>query len=289
MKHRNIVIAPCGNKRQLFNQYWLQDADQKEFDLCILFYHETVEHPEVFQSADYFFHLKDYKYHMLHRLLTELKPEWLDSYDYFYFPDDDIEIDTLQINRMFALSKAMGAAISQASLSNDSFCSWPMFKQKKNSFCRFVGQIEVMAPLFERQALKRCLPSFIGNKSSWGVDSVWPKLLGYPEDRLIVFDCVVMKHTLPVGGGELYSKLGGTPYDEWEHITQQFGAKKHNYREYGRLLLTNKRVNKMQFISIQTSNLLARWQKAWEDFDVNSRIRNQRKVWSRRLGLVSRG
>ena len=37
-------------------------------------------------------------------------------------------------------------------------------------------------------ALEKCLPSFIGNKSSWGVDSVWSKILDYPEDKLIVFD-----------------------------------------------------------------------------------------------------
>jgi hypothetical protein len=224
---------------------------------------------------------------MLHRLFTEIKPEWLDEYDYFYFLDDDIEIDTEQINRMFALSKATDAAISQASLSKDSFCSWPMFKQKRNTFCRFVGQIEVMAPLFHREALKICLPSFIGNRSSWGVDSVWSKLLGYPEDRLIVFDCVVMRHTLPVGGGELYHKLGGTPFDEWESITRNFGAKKHNYREYGRLMLSNKKVNKVQFLFIQTSNLLGRIQKAYQDYDLGSRVRNQRKVWRRRLGLTA--
>ena len=39
------------------------------------------------------------------------------------------------------------------------------------------------------------------------MDSVWSRLLGYPEDKLIVFDNVAMRHTMPVGGGELIKNL----------------------------------------------------------------------------------
>lgn len=285
MKPRNIVIAPCGNKVQMFLTHWLRYPEEKNFDLCILFYHAEINDPDKYKVADYFFHLKDYKYHMLYRLLTEIKPEWLDDYDYFYFLDDDIEIDTRQINQMFALSHAFCSSISQASLSKDSFCSWPMFKQQPKTFCRYVGQIEVMAPLFHRDALKLCLPSFVGNKSSWGVDSVWSKLLDYPKEKLIVFDTVVMRHTLPVGAGELYHKLGGMPFDEWEAITQKFGAKKHNYREYGRLLLVNGNTNRLNYLMVQGKNALARLHKAWIDYDLGSRVRSQRAKWMNRIGF----
>ncbi len=144
---------------------------------------------------------------MIYDLLTKIRPEWLEQYDYFYFLDDDIEIETNQINRMFLLSRAFDSSISQASLTQNSFCSWPMFKQQPGNFCRFVGQIEVMSPLFNSDSLKKCLPSFIGNRSSWGIDSVWSKILNYPQNKLIVFDSVTMRHTQPVGGGELYQKI----------------------------------------------------------------------------------
>lgn len=282
MSFRNIVIAPCGNKSYLFNSSWLKEKDARNFDLCLLFYHDQINDAGRYGEADYFYHLRDFKYHMLHQLLTAIHPEWLEQYDYFYFLDDDIEIETKDINEMFLLSRATKSAISQAALSKDSFCSWPMFKQKKNVFCRFVGQIEVMAPLFEREALKKCLPSFVGNRSSWGVDSVWPKILGYPEDRLVVFDQVVMKHTLPVGGGELYQKIGVDPHDEWKAITEAYGAKKQNYREYGRLAFVHKKSHYLLYLRIKAGELGGKIKRRWRDYDLASRIRSR---WSKLFRL----
>lgn len=285
MAVRNIIIAPCGNKSSLFRESWLKYRDEKQFDLCLLFYHEHINDPGLYKEVDFFYHLKGFKYHMLHDLFTKIHPEWLERYDYFYFLDDDIEIDTRGINAMFALSKGMNAAISCAALSKDSFCSWPIFKQKQNSFCRFVGQIEVMAPLFHAPALKECLPSFIGNRSSWGVDAVWSKILGYPKNKLIVFDTVTMKHTLPVGGGELYQKIGVDPQVEWTQITDQYGAKKQNYVEYGRLQLVNESSNRMKYAWYKMEEMLARGKRVWNDYDLNSRVVSQKNKLLRRLGL----
>lgn len=232
---KNIVIAPCGNKSRLFDSAWLKDKSARSFDICLLFYHEQIEMPTLYEEIDYFFHLKDFKYRMLDNLLTNIKPEWLHEYDYFFFLDDDIDIDTEGINNMFLFSKIFNSSISQASLSSDSFCSWPIFKQHPECFLRYVGQIEVMAPLFSQAALKICLPTFSETLSSWGLDSVWPKLLNYSETELIIFDQIVMKHTLPVGGGELYTKLGIDPYVEWKQVTSKYRARLDNHREYGRL------------------------------------------------------
>lgn len=279
MSTKNIVIAPCGNRSYLFRESWLKEKDKKDFDLCLLFYHDEIKDPGLYTEADYFFHLRDFKYHMLHQLLTELHPEWLLQYDYFYFLDDDIGIDTQGINDMFALSRAVKTSISQASLSKDSFCSWPMFRQKKNSFYRYVGQIEVMAPLFEKEALIKCLPSFIGNRSSWGVDSVWSRLLNYPEDKLAVFDTVVMQHTQPVGGGELYVKIGVDPHEEWTAITTAFDAKKHNYREYSRYELVGKKNNRVRYFFYRLGALLHSGRRAWNDYDVMSRVISKKNKW----------
>jgi len=274
MGSKNIVVAPCGNKSHLFHDAWLKDKAQRNFDICLLFYHENIDNPDKYKEVDFFYHLRDFKYHMLYELFTKIHPEWLEQYDYFYFLDDDIYIETKEINQMFLLSQSMGSWISQASLTNDSFCSWPMFKQKKNSFCRFVGQIEVMAPLFNSDSLRKCLPSFIGNKSSWGVDSVWSKILDYPQNKLIVFDIVTMRHTLPVGGGELYQKIK-TPHEEWEKITKAFGARKHNYQEYGRLQLVNSGNNRINFFIYKSGEFFNKIKQSWNDYDLMSRVNSR--------------
>ena len=272
MATRNIIIAPCGNKSYLFQESWLREKRKKDFDVCLLFYHEQINHPKLYEGVEYFYHLKGFKYFMLYELFTKIRPEWLDEYDYFYFLDDDIDIDTMQINRLFALSKAFRTSISCASLSKDSFCSWPIFRQKPNSFCRFVGQIEVMAPLFSSEALRLCLPSFTGNRSSWGIDSVWSKMLGYPKDRLIVFDEVVMRHTLPVGGGELYTKIQVDPHKDWEAVVAKFDARKQNYVEYGRLQRVNDQHSRVLFLMYRLRGVRDRIERAWRDYDLWSRI-----------------
>lgn len=158
METRNIVIAPCGNRSTVFNHYWLKDKENKNFDLCLLFYDKSVLHAHRYEQVDYFYHLQGFKYPMLYQLLTNIHPEWLNKYDYFYFLDDDIEVSTEDINRLFDASRLMDSWISCAALTQDSYCSWPIFKQQVHSFCRFVGQIEVMAPLFSRNALKNACP-----------------------------------------------------------------------------------------------------------------------------------
>ena len=285
---KNIVIAPCGNKSEMFSKYWLNKKENKNFDLCLLFYHAKVNDPALYTVADHFYHLKDFKYHMLYKLFTEVEPTWLSKYEYFYFLDDDIKIGTVQINKMFALSAVFESWISQAGLSKNSYCSWPMFKSQDDSFCRFVGQIEVMAPLFSAEALQKCLSSFIGNTSSWGIDSVWSKLLNYPECKLIVFDNVIMEHTQPVGGGELYQKIGIRPQEDWDMVIKKFDAKKQNYQEYGRLALINKDHYLFNFLGVKGKEFFRTIQRHVNDYDLPSRIQSQWNKWGAAIGKKNR-
>jgi hypothetical protein len=277
MKHKNIVIAPCGNKSVLFSEQWLKFEQDRQFDLCLLFYHQEIHDSSLYKGADYFFHLKGFKYQMLHELFAKLQPDWLTEYDYFYFLDDDIEIDTYAINEMFTLGKVMAADISQASLTKDSFCSWPIFKQDEDYFCRFVGQIEVMAPLFSKQALAKCLPSFTVNNSSWGVDSIWSKQLNYPKDKLIVFDCITMRHTKPVGEGELYKRIGVDPHEDWQQAVDKFQAKKHCYKEYSGMKLVHDSPGILMQIRFALRNIRRTLVRVWNDYDLMSRVRNKQQ------------
>ena len=274
-KNKNLVIAPCGNASTLFATAWLHDADARTFDLCLLFYHAEIQEPARYEGVEHFYHLTDFKFRMLHTLFTSTAPELLEQYEYFYLIDDDISFDTRAINRMFELSRTFGTAISQASLSQNSFCSWPVLKNNPHCLLRYMGQVEVMAPLFSREALQTCLPTFNENKSSWGLDSVWPKILGYPIDKLVVFDDVIMEHTKPVGGGELYQKIGVDPHDEWNAITQKYDAIKNNYVEHGRLEYVSEKHNFAVFKAYKLSEKIDRLKQRINDYDVMSRVYNR--------------
>lgn len=275
MMRKNIVIAPCGNKSFLFKEKWLKNPENRNFDICLLFYHEEIKEMNQYQDVDYFYHLKNFKFTMLHELFTTVRPDFLDQYEYFYFLDDDIDIDTESINRMFDISKGFDAWITQASLTLDSYCSWPILKHKDDCYVRYMGQIEVMAPLFSRYALEKCLDSFVVNRSSWGIDSAWSAILQYPAKKIMVIDEIQMAHTLPVGGGELYKKIKVDPHDDWDHAVKTYNAIKNNYVEVGRLLKVDEKYNKSIRFRVQISGFFNRIKQRINDLGIGWRIRNK--------------
>jgi len=279
--NRNIVVAPCGNSSTIFRDHWLNKKEIKNFDVCLLFYHEEINNPGLYGGVDFFFHLKDFKYRMIYQLFTSIKPEFLEQYDQFYFLDDDIELGTGDINKMFNLSRGFGLWISQASLTKDSYCSWPILKNKQDCLLRFIGQVEVMSPLFSLKALKICMPTFIDNKSSWGIDCVWSKLLGYPKDKLAVIDDVQMKHIHPVGGGELYTKIQTDPGDDWNIVVQKYGAIKNHFTEYGRCMVVNKDKNQLLKLIYIIQERLSKLKQRYLDYGLSYRIKSK-------LGLLKK-
>ena len=107
------------------------------------------------------------------------------------------------------------------------------------------------------------------------MDSVWSRLLGYPEDKLIVFDNVAMRHTMPVGGGELYQKLGVSPHVEWEKIADMYGAKKHYYKELGRLQYVNSEHSPFNYLSMRTFDKYRDIKRVINDFGLIPRIKSR--------------
>jgi hypothetical protein len=97
-------------------------------------------------------------------------------------------------------------------------------------------------------------------------------MLGYPKDKLIVFDEVVMKHTLPVGGGELYRKIQVDPHEDWDYVVAKFDARKQSYVEYGRLQRVNEKHSRMLFLMVRVRGFWSKIERAWRDYDLWSRI-----------------
>jgi hypothetical protein len=138
-----------------------------------------------------------------------------------------------------------------------------------------MGQVEVMAPLFNRFALEKCMPSFIANKSSWGLDSVWSKMLDYPTTKLAVIDAIQMKHINPVGGGELYKKIDEDPHESWESVVEEFGATKNSFTEHGRFLIVDQKRNRVLRMFNKMSEKIDKTKQAYLDYGLSYRIKNR--------------
>lgn len=202
-QRRNLVIVRAGDNS--VHPDWLA-GNTRDFDLFVSYFGN--QPGRYADQAEYHEDRKGMKWPVLGELL-QAHPELVERYDYFWLPDDDLVTDTATIDRMFAFARAYQLALAQPALTRNSYYTWPLLLQDARYQLRFTRFVEVMAPLFDRDALRTCLPTFTESTSGWGLDSVWPRLLAARgEQAMAIIDAVAVYHSRPVGGGELYKSTG---------------------------------------------------------------------------------
>ena len=228
---KNLLITTFGKYNHA--EQWI--IGECNFDIALTNYDNHIPNPEVYNACIGYDVEPVYKYEGIARMLNWL-PDFLDNYDYFYMPDEDVLINSTQINRVFELMEEYQLDLAQPSVeeSADSFLSWRIFKHdpmKDNVIP--TDFIECMNPCFSKTALLKCLPTFTKSKSGYGLDLVWPKLIG--TDKIAILNSIVVKHTRPIGKGDLYRQLasqGIVPDDEMHRLMKEYGiefnAKAHN-------------------------------------------------------------
>lgn len=197
---------PFGNGS--LHSSWITNCVNRNFDVVLLGYH-TISDPRILTStAVKVFHYHSYKWWMIQDFFTH-QPEFLKNYTSFFFLDDDIEVSGVQIANLFECFNQLPVQLAQPSLTADSFMSWEILKHKKFSGLRYVTTVELMCPMMKQQALETLLPTFKLTKSGWGVDLIWGKLIPkhFGTKQIVVLDIIQVRHSKPVGKGELYTKL----------------------------------------------------------------------------------
>lgn len=105
------------------------------------------------------------------------------------------------INVAFDVSARYNLSLSQPSVCRHprSKTIWGNLYQFPGNLLRYNAHVEIMFPIFSRQMLQEVvLPSGMADASTgYGLDIVWPFLLGFPQDKIGIVDVVCMYH--PVG------------------------------------------------------------------------------------------
>jgi hypothetical protein len=195
---RNLVILRAGDAS--LHPGWL-DAPARDFDLFVSYYGSTPGRHR--DTADFYESRKGPKWPGIEAVLRA-HGELLSCYDAFWFPDDDLEASGARIDRMFAFFHAYQLSLAQPALTRDSYHTWDTLLQEPGCHIRYSGFVEVMAPIFSREALGVCWPTFGESRSGWGLDWLWPTLCRQAGlAGIAVIDATPVRHTRPVGG-ELY-------------------------------------------------------------------------------------
>jgi hypothetical protein len=176
------------------------------------------------------------KFHAAALFLEKYDPDT--SYDGYLFLDGDLEFDALALSSFLSFVHSIGLDLAQPSVTRDSYCYWKMAYHQPGFVFRDTSFVEVMAPYFSRSALVKALPTFSKSISTYGLDLVWPSLVG--DKAIGVVDAFQMRHRDRVdhASGSFYRYLKSIDVDLGEEerlILAEYGVKReqaHSRRGY---------------------------------------------------------
>jgi hypothetical protein len=190
---KNLVIARVGASS--LHPEWLDPGAPRNWDLRLVPFQSIPE--EAGRGCDVGEIVEGPKWTGIRALLHEWDG-WRD-YEHIWLPDDDIRATQDDINRMFDVAAGVPLDLFAPALDEASHFAHFTTVRNPNFFGRHVGFVEIMVPGFSRRALERVLPTLDEGETGWGwgLDVVWPKLLGY--ENVGIIDGVTVTHTRPVG------------------------------------------------------------------------------------------
>lgn len=191
---KNCLISAVG--KNSFHKLWTKGTHN--FDVHLIVYDDSID---MFRNdADYVCHIKGYKLKVIYKYL-EANPHFLDVYDYFFFPDDDIKMDATTINALFDAMRRYDLKIAQPAL-RMSYYSWQHTLYDRYCKLRYTNFVEMMVPCFSQEALKKVLFTFDENETGWGTETHWPLLIEATQRDMAIIDEVRVVHTRPIQSGQ---------------------------------------------------------------------------------------
>ncbi len=190
---RSLVIARVGTSS--LHPCWIDRGKPRDWDLYLCPFQPIDPQPNVDCTVGDV--IAGPKWSGIRTLLNEWDG-WRE-YDRIWFPDDDIYANQDTISRMFEVARAVGLDLFAPALHESSSFAHFITMRNASFYGRRVGFVEIMVPGFSRSALETLLPTLDLSDTGWGwgLDSLWPKLLGY--ENVGIIDGVPVIHTRPVG------------------------------------------------------------------------------------------
>ncbi|KAL4447590.1 hypothetical protein ABPG75_004809 [Micractinium tetrahymenae] len=220
---------------------WMDDPRlSSNFDLVVIYYgdNHSFSCP---QCLHVFRRARTVKWQLLRRVLFSSEWLHLlarhGPWKYVWMPDDDVYASSCDIAQLFAMMETAHLQLAQMSVCRigGTWVFWPTLFQRPGIALRYTAFVEIMAPgeacsrlsssvtismlstslsYMERSGLAgrmSVLPpqsmaavvrsTLVHSFTGWGLDTVWPFLLGFPRDSIGVVDAVCMTHNGTAGKG----------------------------------------------------------------------------------------
>lgn len=241
---RNLIICPVGDAS--YHPAWLRGSP-RNFDLLLIYYGST--EGRFRNDAEFYLHSGGAR-SKLERiaegyaaLAARLAP-----YTAICLPDNDIYTTTKGLNRLFDQFHRHELDWGHPSIAWPCMHGVPLQWHNPFTHLRYVNGTEMLCPVFKRELFLRLLPTFGTNRSAWGIDLLWAKMLEHSGAQIGILDDVVFYHFPPrlrwgaIASRQLalkdyYEELRGTGVnsrEEFSALTHRINFGLGDLREIGR-------------------------------------------------------
>ncbi|MEH6604168.1 MAG: hypothetical protein V7711_01185 [Pseudomonadales bacterium] len=235
--NKYLVYTSAGDQSNIAP--WL--AGSPNFDLYVSYYGNTPG--TLADVATYYQERKGGKFPNLYHEWVAY-PERFSGYSAIMVMDDDIQIDTAGINRVFALREKYNLWCCQPAFNSQGHVSHDITRGDSRNILRYTNFVEVTCPVFRTDVLTSFMRVYDPVLVGWGVD--WwflhhmQQLTNDLEGKVAVIDEITCANppNRPNGGREI-DALQSTQdrFSTWQKIRQQKGINinERHFVEFSRL------------------------------------------------------
>jgi hypothetical protein len=228
MSKKYLVYSSIGDRTR-FPEFWLNEPEKRNFDLWVTYYGERDDAPHR-SNVDRYFKAHGGKFQNFYKIHEAHREEILE-YDAVFIVDDDIEIGTEDINRLFDIRQSYDLWILQPAFEPHSRISHDVTARIPGALLHFTNLVEMCVPMFSRQALTRFMDRFDPELVSWGTDYfyIWVNGINF-RNRYAVVDAVTCVNPDPPPG--LPREITRLGTDEKLVANFRQVARRHGVREW---------------------------------------------------------
>ncbi len=193
---RGLAVVRCGD-----NSLHLSWAAQSSlFDVAVSYFGSDDERH--FPEAKFIHRKKAGKWDGIFDFFAQF-PETIDAYDYYWFPDDDIQLASADADQMLTMGAGHKLDLFQPALDADSYFTHLITLGLSDCTLRYTNFVEIMVPVLSQRLFKKALPTMAGTRSGFGLDYRWAQMAhdinGGIRNNIAIIDKITITHTRPVG------------------------------------------------------------------------------------------
>ena len=158
-KRKYLLFSSVGKRDKSGVPFWTK-SENRNYDISLYYY----DYSKPKNCKDYCINQRGTKFINFYHYYMNND---ISQYDVFWIVDDDIQIETKDINSLFELFTKYKLDVAQPSFDKESFISHNITQQQPENVLRYTNFVEVGVFMLSKKAIKKCIDAF--NKTNHGM------------------------------------------------------------------------------------------------------------------------